>query len=62
MKHSVRFILITFVLLFVATNLVAQNTGAGVNVIVIDAGHGGAFPGAIYGKVKEKDLNLKVAL
>ena len=39
----------------------AQN-GAGVGVIVIDAGHGGAFPGAIYGKVKEKDLNLKVAL
>ena len=39
----------------------AQN-GVGVGVIVIDAGHGGAFPGAIYGKVKEKDLNLKVAL
>ncbi len=62
MKHSVGFLLVVFTLLFAATNMFAQNAGAGVNVIVIDAGHGGAFPGAIYGKVKEKDLNLKVAL
>ncbi|MBR6672784.1 MAG: N-acetylmuramoyl-L-alanine amidase, partial [Alistipes sp.] len=41
----------------------AQNNGVGVRVIVIDAGHGGrAFPGAVYGGVKEKDINLKVAL
>ena len=32
-------------------------------VIVIDAGHGGkAYPGAVYGGVKEKDINLAVAL
>lgn len=43
--------------------LSAQNNGVGVRVIVIDAGHGGrAFPGAVYGGVKEKDINLKVAL
>ncbi len=43
--------------------LLAQNNEAGVKVIVIDAGHGGAsFPGAVYGGVKEKDINLKVAL
>ena len=32
-------------------------------VVVIDAGHGGsAFPGAVYDGVKEKDINLAVAL
>lgn len=41
----------------------AQNNEAGVRVIVIDAGHGGStFPGAVYGGVKEKDINLAVAL
>ena len=30
--------------------------------MVIDAGHGGKFPGAHYGGVYEKDLTLKVAL
>ena len=44
-------------------SLCAQNSETGVDVIVIDAGHGGAsFPGAVYGGVKEKDINLKVAL
>ena len=41
----------------------AHGNGVGVRVIVIDAGHGGkAFPGAVYGGVKEKDINLAVAL
>ncbi|NDV68165.1 N-acetylmuramoyl-L-alanine amidase [Dysgonomonas sp. 25] len=31
-------------------------------VVVIDAGHGGRDPGAVRGKVKEKDINLAVAL
>lgn len=34
----------------------------GVSVVVVDAGHGGKFPGAHYGGVYEKDLTLKVAL
>lgn len=62
MKHTGRKLFILFVALFAVAFVQAQNSRAGVNVVVIDAGHGGAFPGAIYGKVKEKDLNLKVAL
>lgn len=30
-------------------------------LVVIDAGHGGLEPGAIYGSLKEKDLNLDIA-
>ncbi len=30
-------------------------------VVVVDAGHGGAEPGATYGGVYEKDVNLKIA-
>ncbi len=41
----------------------AQETARGLKVVVIDAGHGGPnFPGAVYGGVKEKDINLGVAL
>ncbi len=40
------------------SNVYAQ----GVKVIVIDAGHGGKFPGAVYGGHMEKNINLKVAL
>ncbi|MBQ8652110.1 MAG: N-acetylmuramoyl-L-alanine amidase [Alistipes sp.] len=34
----------------------------GIRVVVLDAGHGGNDPGAVYGGVKEKDLTLKVVL
>jgi len=34
----------------------------GVKVIVIDAGHGGYFPGARYGGYAEKNINLQMAL
>lgn len=40
----------------------AQNIAHGVQVVVIDAGHGGKFPGAHYAGIQEKDLTLKVAL
>ena len=41
----------------------ANNVAQGVKVIVIDAGHGGSrFPGAKYGNICEKDINLQVAL
>ena len=61
MKHFICILLAAFSLMFLAEESFAQ--GAGVKVIVIDAGHGGSsFPGASYKGVKEKDINLKVAL
>lgn len=30
--------------------------------VIVDAGHGGEDPGAVYGNLKEKDLNLQAAL
>ena len=44
-----------------AENIVSQRT-EGVKVVVLDPGHGGKFPGAVWGGVKEKDLTLSVAL
>lgn len=41
----------------------AENVAQGVKVIVIDAGHGGSkYPGASYGTIQEKDINLQIAL
>ena len=40
----------------------AQNVAQGVKVIVIDAGHGGIYPGARYGGFAEKNINLQMAL
>ena len=63
MKHILFCLLMLFGVVMNSTPLLAQDNGAGVRVIVIDAGHGGAaFPGAVYGGVKEKDINLAVAL
>jgi len=45
---------------------VAATTDVGadptLNKVVIDAGHGGKDPGAIWGNIKEKNINLAVAL
>ena len=63
MKRTVYFLLILLCATLCVEFASAQNNEAGVRVIVIDAGHGGsAFPGAVYGGVKEKDINLAVAL
>lgn len=57
------FLLFAFAAVTVLTNVAtAGNIAHGVEVVVIDAGHGGKFPGAHYGNVYEKDLTLKVAL
>ena len=57
------FLLFAFAAVTVLMNgATAGNIAHGVEVVVIDAGHGGKFPGAHYGGVYEKDLTLKVAL
>lgn len=58
-----RFLFLLVLAATLLTNVVrSANIAHGVEVVVIDAGHGGKFPGAHYGGVYEKDLTLKVAL
>lgn len=58
-----RILSIFLLLLFLPTASQADHSSAhGVQVIVLDAGHGGNDPGASYGGVREKDLTLKVVL
>ncbi len=44
----------------VASSLVEQ-LGLDIKTIMIDPGHGGKDPGAIWGRLKEKDINLRFA-
>ncbi|MEG2613814.1 MAG: N-acetylmuramoyl-L-alanine amidase, partial [Alistipes sp.] len=61
-----RAILLTILLFFAAilplNGAAAENIAHGVKVVVIDAGHGGRFPGAHYAGLTEKHLTLSVAL
>ncbi len=63
MRRSV-FYLVAILSLALSSNAVfGENVAQGVRVVVIDAGHGGPkFPGARYGGICEKDINLQVAL
>ncbi|MBR5820683.1 MAG: N-acetylmuramoyl-L-alanine amidase [Alistipes sp.] len=57
--------ILTLLVLFLTLALPSEVYAAtehGVRVVVLDAGHGGNDPGAVYGGVKEKDLTLKVVL
>ena len=55
--------ILLFVVMGLTTAVCAQNSdGISVKTVVIDAGHGGHDPGAVYGSVKEKDINLEIAL
>ena len=55
--------IVAFALAAVFTNgLRAENIAPGLKVVVLDAGHGGKFPGAHYGNVYEKNLTLSVVL
>lgn len=55
---------IVLLLLFLSGYKIVYTIASGIKdkVIVIDAGHGGADPGAQFGNIKEKDINLDVAL
>lgn len=56
-------LMLLFSLLLSNNGFCAENVAQGVKVIVIDAGHGGSrFPGASYGNICEKDINLQIAL
>jgi len=38
-----------------------EQLGLGIQTVMIDPGHGGKDPGAVYGKLYEKDINLRLA-
>lgn len=59
--HFIRFFTFVFLLTF-SCQLFAQQDMGKIKCICIDAGHGGYDPGAINGKVKEKDITLAIAL
>ena len=64
MINQCRFIcfLLVIFLLEGSNSLIAQEALGKINCICIDAGHGGKDPGAISGKLREKDITLAIAL
>lgn len=54
-------LLMAWGMVFPGTAAAQENLGK-IRCICIDAGHGGSDPGAIQGKLKEKDITLAVAL
>ena len=63
MKHILCYVVLFIIGIFICEQICAREDVGRQRVIVIDAGHGGkAYPGAVYGGVKEKDINLAVAL
>ena len=63
MKHILCYVALSIISIFFCEQICAREDVGRQRVIVIDAGHGGkAYPGAVYGGVKEKDINLAVAL
>ena len=63
MKHILCYVALSIISIFFCEQIMAREDAERRRVIVIDAGHGGkAYPGAVYGGVKEKDINLAVAL
>ena len=57
------FSLVVFIFLTIKTSNAQSKSGKGffINTVVIDAGHGGKDPGAVSGKVQEKDITLAIA-
>ncbi len=62
--QNIRIVLAILLLFFLSANVAdAQGTkGKGLDVVVIDPGHGGKDPGALGKTAKEKDIVLAVAL
>lgn len=59
---SIRAGILILILCWIPFRAAAQESGVRLRTVVIDPGHGGHDPGAIYGKMKEKDINLDLAL
>lgn len=58
------YVLLIFIFMLLGVNYVsAKNSGLPLlgKIIYIDPGHGGLDPGAMYGGVMEKDINLKIS-
>lgn len=51
-----------FIVVFLIYGLSVTPSTGKTPVVVIDAGHGGRNPGAVWGELLEKDINLAVAL
>ncbi|MBW6535934.1 MAG: N-acetylmuramoyl-L-alanine amidase [Mariniphaga sp.] len=68
MNNRKQYILILFLLTgyFITGNAAEppnqQVPGSSIRTIVIDPGHGGKDPGAVYGKAREKEIVLDIAL
>lgn len=67
MKKNIALLALVVSLLAPVTSVSAAKPGSGGGTptapfVCLDPGHGGSDPGAIYGGVKESDLNLSVAL
>lgn len=64
MKKYRSFFIITLIISFLILNIIKADSSALPlfgKVIYIDPGHGGLDPGALYGGIKEKDINLEIS-
>lgn len=54
--------LFLFLLLFCSFNVAFATEKQSQNIVILDPGHGGVDPGTVIDDIKEKDINLKIAL
>ena len=54
--------LFLFLLLFCSFNVAFATENKSQNIVILDPGHGGVDPGTVINDIKEKDINLKIAL
>lgn len=62
MKRYILIILVIFLIYPVKKGISSPPVSDKVSIVVIDPGHGGKDPGAIGGKIKEKDVVLAIGL